>query len=65
MNESDVKDIQVGAKALVSGTSMGKEKAEATVTRISPTGNEDSKRRNDRKNKSKCNIGIRSSRLCC
>lgn len=36
INESDVKEIQVGQKALVSGTSMGKEKAAATVIRISP-----------------------------
>lgn len=36
INESDVKELQLGQKALVSGTSMGKEKAAATVTRISP-----------------------------
>ncbi|MCR8966215.1 efflux RND transporter periplasmic adaptor subunit, partial [Brevibacillus halotolerans] len=36
INESDVKELQLGQKALVSGTSMGKEKVAATVTRISP-----------------------------
>ncbi|WP_232697714.1 efflux RND transporter periplasmic adaptor subunit [Brevibacillus daliensis] len=43
ISESDIPNIKLGQKAVVSGTSMGKETASATVTKISPMASKEQK----------------------